>query len=985
MFDTTSITVSIITPAYNCVDTIATTLECILDQTYSNIEHIIVDDGSSDNTAALVDSYVTRDKRIKLIRSHHSGRSNARNKGAKAAQGKYLLFLDSDDTITLNYIETMLAYQSEERIIPVCKWSVKNPSMDSVFEYSPKIENPQFPITVFSCPLVIHSCLIKRDLFISLGGFNEQLDHAEDWALWQKIARLNYEFVLVPKVLAHYKIASRTLESNNAHKEYKSICRVIGNGYKRDDAVSDSDLPFYDGLQDDLKNKYIFLNWCWYVGIEASQNIEYKWLDSEAIPLQNSIEKYEWKDASEMIISALKHSGADINQMPDKSFPFLRKRLNHFFKSGEKYSSSTAIEREISSFTSSHGFNNHFSTIHVLNNNTIFKEVSAQPLIDTISFKFLNRSFFSRTNLVNQDVEVNAIKGFFKFSRNNFGSIKSVLNLPRLTANAIVRFHFIKRHVIRNWIGEILDLSISKSVYAQCTDRATTSRSLIKATVGLDIDANTFDKIFSEENPWKYDSYYETLKYEQTIKVSNLTPEMNVAEIGCAEGHFTTRICDTVSSVVACDISTIALDRLDKKLKASAVENVETKFLDIRKGSLQGNFDLIFCSEILYYMGPIAELKTVIGKLISQINTNGYFVHAHAFEASERNEMPGFGWRQEYGAAGIQKTLQSFPNLELEESITSDLYVIERYKKTEQLSKKVPLQNFTDIEWDKIEPDLSRQVLKNGYICTPSKASKLLSNSIAVLNYHSIGDDLIDNLLSEYQVSESTLAQHLEFLRSNGFRSATPNELINLTHFGKPPSGKVVALTFDDAYEDFLTVAKPVLDSYGFNAFVFVPTNYVGKHADWDRRYGVKRKMLDWEQITYLSASGYIIGSHFTEHTAITCLDTDSIIQGFLDSNYLLEKHTGQRTIAVAYPYGAYQDAITRVAKYTGYNLGFTTSENNIFPYNNPMQIGRHTLLRQHNSSHIDSLLPEYRHPSKSLQLYKNSKSLVRQTINKLS
>jgi len=90
--------VSIITPAYNSEQFISQTIESVLCQTYTNWEMIIVDDGSTDNSVQIVEKYIQKDSRIKLIKlEKNSGPAIARNKAISEAKGRYIAFLDADD------------------------------------------------------------------------------------------------------------------------------------------------------------------------------------------------------------------------------------------------------------------------------------------------------------------------------------------------------------------------------------------------------------------------------------------------------------------------------------------------------------------------------------------------------------------------------------------------------------------------------------------------------------------------------------------------------------------------------------------------------------------------------------------------------------------------------------------------------------------------------------------------------------------------
>jgi glycosyltransferase involved in cell wall biosynthesis len=95
--------VSIIVPAYNAAAFIGETIESVLGQSYSDWELTVIDDGSTDQTAAIVAA--VKDKRVRVVRQANSGVARARNNGLLAAQGEYLVFLDADDLMTPGFLE----------------------------------------------------------------------------------------------------------------------------------------------------------------------------------------------------------------------------------------------------------------------------------------------------------------------------------------------------------------------------------------------------------------------------------------------------------------------------------------------------------------------------------------------------------------------------------------------------------------------------------------------------------------------------------------------------------------------------------------------------------------------------------------------------------------------------------------------------------------------------------------------------------------
>lgn len=107
--------ISVIIPVYNVKQYIERCIDSILNQTYKNIEIIIVDDGSTDGCDEICNMYAEKDKRIKVVHIKNSGVSNARNVGLRLAKGKYITFVDADDYIAKTYIEEMYKLCREEQ------------------------------------------------------------------------------------------------------------------------------------------------------------------------------------------------------------------------------------------------------------------------------------------------------------------------------------------------------------------------------------------------------------------------------------------------------------------------------------------------------------------------------------------------------------------------------------------------------------------------------------------------------------------------------------------------------------------------------------------------------------------------------------------------------------------------------------------------------------------------------------------------------
>ena len=114
--------VSIIVPVYNVEKYLSKCIESLINQTYTNIEILLINDGSTDNSKKICEQFKEKDSRIKLINKENGGLSDTRNKGLQEAIGKYIAFVDSDDYINENTVEDNLktAIEKNADIVIFC-------------------------------------------------------------------------------------------------------------------------------------------------------------------------------------------------------------------------------------------------------------------------------------------------------------------------------------------------------------------------------------------------------------------------------------------------------------------------------------------------------------------------------------------------------------------------------------------------------------------------------------------------------------------------------------------------------------------------------------------------------------------------------------------------------------------------------------------------------------------------------------------------
>ncbi len=126
--------ISVIMPVYNVEEFLEEAIESVLNQSFQELELILVNDGSTDNSSTICEKYVEEDKRIKYIEQKNSGVSIARNKGLSLAEGEYIFFMDSDDTIDSDFLKTSYetAKKEDSDIVVIgeyyCKRRIPNPA-----------------------------------------------------------------------------------------------------------------------------------------------------------------------------------------------------------------------------------------------------------------------------------------------------------------------------------------------------------------------------------------------------------------------------------------------------------------------------------------------------------------------------------------------------------------------------------------------------------------------------------------------------------------------------------------------------------------------------------------------------------------------------------------------------------------------------------------------------------------------------------------
>jgi len=212
--------ISIVTPAWNAAAYIGETIASVRSQTFEDWEWLIVDDGSTDDTAAVVRAHAAIDPRITLLQQPNAGPSAARNRAMRHAVGRWFAFLDSDDVWQPHFLEAQLGvFQA-------------HPDTDLVTATAfnrggPFDGHPTRPF-VTGQPVLTREAMIldetsvfimtvfRREVFETIGGFDESQWTSEDYDFWLRAAQAGFVFRLNPQPLGWYRIRGESLSRQRA-------------------------------------------------------------------------------------------------------------------------------------------------------------------------------------------------------------------------------------------------------------------------------------------------------------------------------------------------------------------------------------------------------------------------------------------------------------------------------------------------------------------------------------------------------------------------------------------------------------------------------------------------------------------------------------------------------------------------------------------------------------------------------------------------
>ncbi len=211
--------ISVIISTYNQSEYIEEALLSLIGQTYTDWECIVINDGSTDATESIVKEIMTTTDKIQYLCQENAGVIVARNKAFEYATGSHILFFDSDDVMKQDHLQSLLEPFNEfETDIVFCD-TQRFITKENYYEFASGRNCPapegliatekMYRLLFDYNFITIHSALMKREVFVKVGGFSINTAYLEDYAFWFSAAAEKFRFYHINKAIALYRVAQK--------------------------------------------------------------------------------------------------------------------------------------------------------------------------------------------------------------------------------------------------------------------------------------------------------------------------------------------------------------------------------------------------------------------------------------------------------------------------------------------------------------------------------------------------------------------------------------------------------------------------------------------------------------------------------------------------------------------------------------------------------------------------------------------------------
>ncbi len=213
--------------------------------------------------------------------------------------------------------------------------------------------------------------------------------------------------------------------------------------------------------------------------------------------------------------------------------------------------------------------------------------------------------------------------------------------------------------------------------------------------------------------------------------------------------------------------------------------------------------------------------------------------------------------------------------------------------------------------------------------------------TVPILCYHKF----LPNDSSLLNTPPGIFRQQMAFLKENGFRTISPDMLMDFLRYRRQIPKKAVMITIDDGFKSGLKTAAPILLEFGFSAVFFIYTDYIG----------VSGKALTWQDLRWLKADGFYIGSHSTSHSDLSRkLEEETndayrkrLYKEIVFSKQTIDRQLNQNTTIFSFPYGRYNKHVMALSRKAGYEMAVSVERGGNPFFSNPLALKRDMILKK--------------------------------------
>jgi glycosyltransferase involved in cell wall biosynthesis len=248
--------VSVALPVFNGGAFLVPALDSILGQTFADFELIAIDDGSTDNSPALLDAYAARDSRVRVIHQANAGVVASLNRGIELARGRYIARMDADDVAHPERFARQVNFLDVNPRVAAVGSAIT--LIDERGERIREVDYPETPKDVATflkrgCALAHPSVMMRRDAVAAMGGYRPAFQHAEDYDLWLRLAERHDLANLPERLLLYRQHQTKVSARNRAQQMLSTRMAQLASVQRRsgeDDPGSGLTQPSFGALRD---------------------------------------------------------------------------------------------------------------------------------------------------------------------------------------------------------------------------------------------------------------------------------------------------------------------------------------------------------------------------------------------------------------------------------------------------------------------------------------------------------------------------------------------------------------------------------------------------------------------------------------------------------------------------------------------------------------------------------------------------------------